>query len=178
MVRRFGALALAFLLASSAALAGESYIGASVGQSTVQATESGFDFDDGDNSFKVFGGCRFFKFFGVEASYVDLGSPSDTIAGTDVEVDITAWDAYAVGVIPLGLVELFAKAGYVRWDSEATLSGATSGSDKNSGTDRAYGVGIAFKLVKILAIRAEYERFDIEDSDKADLASVGVAFRF
>ncbi len=178
MVRRIGALALAFLLASSVALAGESYIGASVGKSTVQEDQSGFKFDDGDNSFKVFAGCRFFKFFWVESGYVDMGSPSETVAGTDIKIDVTAWDAFAVGVIPLGLVELFAKAGYVRWSSDVKLSGGTSGSSSDSGTDRAYGVGFAIKLVKVLAIRAEYERFDVKDTDKADLASVGVAFRF
>jgi len=132
MVRRIGVLALALSLASSVALAGESYVGASVGQSKLQASESGLSFDDGDKSFKVFGGFRFLKFLGVEGSYVNMGSPTDTV----------------------------------------------SGSSSDSGTDRAYGVGIAFKLVKVLAIRAEYERFDIKDTDKADLASVGVALRF
>ena len=178
MVRRIGVLALTLFLASSVALAGESYVGASVGQSKLQASESGLSFDDGDKSFKVFGGFRFLKFLGVEGSYVNMGSPTDTVSGTDIKVDTTAWDAFAVGAIPLGLVELFAKAGYVRWSTDVKLSGAVSGSSSDSGTDRAYGVGFAFKLVKVLAIRAEYERFDIKDTDKADLASVGVALRF
>ena len=104
MVRRIGVLALALSLASSVALAGESYVGASVGQSKLQASESGLSFDDGDKSFKVFGGFRFLKFLGVEGSYVNMGSPTDTVSGTDIKVDTTAWDAFAVGAIPLGLV--------------------------------------------------------------------------
>ena len=166
------------LLGSTMTLAGPFYVGASAGKTNLQDDDLGGSFNSSATTYKVFAGFRFMKFFGIEGGYVDFGSTDDSDAGVDLSVDATAWDAFAVGVIPMGLFEVFAKAGYVRWSSDVKFSGATSGSSSDSGSDRAYGVGIALKLVKILAIRAEYERFDVKDTDKADLASVGVAFRF
>ena len=176
MRNRILALVLVAIGMTSAALAGEAYVGAAVGKTGVKVSDQGATFDESDNSYKVYGGFRFLKFFGVEGSYVDLGAPKDTVGGSDVTIDATAWDAFAVGVLPLGFFEIFGKVGMVAWDSDVKISG--TGSDSDSGTDPAYGVGIAFKLGKLLAIRAEYERLDIEDTDKVDMASVGLDFRF
>jgi len=178
MRKRILALVLVTFGMMTAALAGEAYIGAGVGKTGIKDSEQGITFDETDNSFKIYGGFRFLKFFGVEGSYVDLGAPSDTIAGDKVTIDTTAWDAFAVGVLPLGFLEIFGKVGMVAWDADIDVSGAISGSDSDSGTDPAYGVGVAFKLGKLFAIRAEYERFDIEDTDKVDMVSVGLDFRF
>jgi hypothetical protein len=68
----------------------------------------------------------------------------------------------------------FVKAGLVAWDSDLSL-GAFN--DSESGSDPAYGVGLRFTLSSI-EIRAEYEKFDIEDTDNADMVSVGVVWRF
>ena len=177
-------VALGIFLFVPAALAGEAYVGASVGQTEIKFSTEGdapgteINFDEGDNGFKVFGGFRFVKFFGVEGSYVDLGSPDEDLdvpVGTNLKVDLTAWDAYAVGILPIGEVfEVFGKAGFIWWDADLDISGTLSASDSDSGSDPAYGVGVAFRLGKLIAIRGEYERFEIEDTDNVSLTSVGI----
>jgi hypothetical protein len=49
--------------------------------------------------------------------------------------------------------------------------------DSESGTDAAYGIGVALRLGKV-AIRAEGEQFKIADADDVYLFSNGVTFTF
>jgi hypothetical protein len=113
---------------------------------------------------------------------VDLGAPDEDLdvpVGTNLKVDVTAWDAYAVGILPIGNVfEVFGKAGFIWYDADFDLSGTLSASASDSGSDPAYGVGVAFRLGKLIAIRGEYEQFELEDTDKVYLTSVGIDFRF
>jgi outer membrane protein with beta-barrel domain len=166
MMRKLG-LAMVLLLAAATPSFAGFYAGASIGNTTVQVDEPSFSFDADDSSWKAFAGFRFLKFVGVEASYVELGSPSDG----SVTIESKGWDAFGVGLLPLGPFALFAKVGVMTTDTEIT-----SLSDESS-TDPAYGVGAEFGFSKI-AIRAEYERFDIEDTDEVYMISVGAAFRF
>jgi OmpA-OmpF porin, OOP family len=156
------------------------FAGASIGNSSVTQKDAGVDFSGNDTGSKIFAGFTFFKFFGVEASYTDLGTPKDEIStGTDAKLDTTGWDAYAVGILPLGKhFELFAKAGIIVWDAKATYEGVINGESKENGNDPAYGGGLAIIFMKHFAVRAEYERFDISDLDKVDLVSAGAEFRF
>jgi len=163
-------------LSAGAALAGPLYFGASVGETTIETSDNGFDFKDSDTGSKVYGGFRFLKFLGVEGSYVKFGSPSDSSGGTDVKIDATGWDAFGVGVLPMGPFEIFAKVGFVMWNTDTKVSG--SGSNSDSGTDTAYGAGVAWVFGKHLGVRGEYERFEISNTDKTDLISIGADFRF
>ena len=178
-LRRLLPMALALLAGTGMAQAGI-FFGASYGQTSFSQDESGFSLDDQANAFKAFGGFTFMKFVGVEASYVDFGDIQDEVSpGTDVKVDATGWDIFAKGILPIGKhFDLFAKAGVVVWDTEATLSGAISGSDKKDGSDPVYGAGMTFRFLKVVGIRAEYERFDIGDTDAVDLVSAGVELKF
>lgn len=167
-------LFFAMLLLAPVAQAGEWYVGGSVQQTTIEVDLGSSSVDEDDTGFKAFGGYRFFKFFGVEASYVDLGGVSDSSGS----VDLTAFDVFAVGNLPLGENwVLFGKAGYYRWDAEV------SGSPDEDDTDLAYGVGAAFRFNDLLAVRAEYELFEV-DEDKigadvdVDAISVGLEIRF
>jgi OOP family OmpA-OmpF porin len=153
--------------ACGASLAGPFYVGGSYGDASIEIDTSGFEFDDSDSGWKLYAGYRFLKFFGVEGSYVDLGAPSEG----SVEVETTGWDAFGVGVLPLGPIELFAKAGAVSWETDV------SGAGSDDGTDAAYGIGVGFSLKKI-AFRLELEQFDVEDTDTVQMASVGVEWRF
>jgi outer membrane protein with beta-barrel domain len=156
------------------------FVGASVGDSSVSEKDTGINFSGSDTGSKVYAGFTFFKFFGLEASYLDLGSPKDEISsGTDAKLDTTGWDAYAVGILPIGKhFELFAKAGIIVWDATASYEGAINGESKEDGNDPAYGAGLAIVFVKHFAVRAEYQRFDISDLDKVEMTSIGAEFRF
>jgi len=179
MVRRLLLTILVLGVCTATAHAGV-FVGASVGDAKLSVDDSGFSFDESDFAYKIYGGFTFIKFFAVEASYVDLGSPKDTVSpGVDATIDITAWDVYGVGILPLGKhIEIFGKAGFVFWDSKTKFSGALTGSGSESDSDTAYGAGINFKLGDHIGIRAEYEVFDVSDVDTLDMASVGVNIRF
>ena len=51
------------------------YVGAGIGQATLEADDVGFDADD--TAFKVFGGYSFNDYFAVELTYFDGGAPSE-----------------------------------------------------------------------------------------------------
>jgi len=165
----FVVAALLALGASQAARA-EMYLGAGLGKAAVEVD----DFDENDSSKKLIIGYIFdlpaFD-FSFEASYVDFGSPSDGIGS---ELDITAVDAFAVAGIDFGLVGLFAKAGVMAWDADAV---APAFSLSDDGTDPAYGAGVRFNFSSV-AVRLEYEKFDIDAADDLDMVSVGFIWRF
>jgi OOP family OmpA-OmpF porin len=172
-MRKLGILLFVLTMSFGALLAGgPAYVGGSIGNSSVEVEDSGVSFDASDTAFKVYGGYRFFKFFGVEGSYVDFGSPEDS--GFTIEPD--GWDAFAVGVLPIGeRFEVFGKLGLLWWDADISGSGF---SDSDSGSDTAWGVGGAFKIGDHFAVRLEYEVFDIEDTEDVNLFSVGGEWRF
>ena len=74
-------------------------------------------------------------------------------------------------MLPLGPLGLFAKVGAIAADTEIT------GALDESNTDPAYGVGAEFGFSKV-SIRAEYELFEIEDTEDVYMISVGAAWRF
>jgi OOP family OmpA-OmpF porin len=161
-------------VAAGGAQAG-AFVGLSAGQGSTEISQDATGFEGSSNAFKLFGGYRFIRFFGVEADYRDFGTSDDTVLGTNIEVGTTSLDVFAVGTLPLGAFELFGKAGFARWDAEFSVPG--EGSFDNDGNDMAYGIGAAYKINKI-AVRVEYEQFEVEDTDVVSMASVGVGFRF
>jgi len=156
------------------------YIGGSIGSALLEAkdADADFDFDGDDFAAKAFVGYNIDAFIidlAIEGGYVDFGNPSDTVVGSEVEFDVTGWDLFALAGVELGPVGVFAKAGMISWDVDASLDGTRLGSD--SGTDPAYGVGARFSLWSA-EIRAEYEYFDVESTDDLSMVSVGVAWTF
>ena len=152
------------------------YLGASVGQSGVQYDENfdgdNFSFDASATGFKAIAGWRFIDWLAVEANYVDLGSGDDN----GIETDVNGVSLSAVGFVPVGPVDLFARVGAVNWnaDFDAPNLGV---SESDDGTDLTYGVGAQFRVWS-LSIRGEYEIFDISDADTVDMFSIGVTWTF
>ena len=164
------------------------YIGGSIGGSSIEVRD--FDdelgnlrFSDGDTAYKLFAGFRFLNFLAVEAGYVDLGNPADIVGNVDgnpieVEFGVQGWDAFAVGLLPIGPVDLSAKLGVVSWDADIrAVLGDVIDEDSDSGTDAAYGLGLALRLGKV-TLRVEGEQFDIGDADEVYMFSVGATFTF
>jgi opacity protein-like surface antigen len=148
------------------------YIGVGVGQSTVEVDDvlATDDFDGEDLGYKVIVGIRPLDWLAFEANYVNFGEPDDTVAGMQLRSEGHGITGSALGFLSLGPVDLFAKAGLVSWDTEI-------GAIENDGTDLLYGAGVQFRLLS-LAVRAEYEIFDIEDVDDANMISVGLTYTF
>lgn len=167
-----------FLAACAGLLVGQThaadngvYLGASLGQSdvTVAAQDSLPEFDGNDTAFKIIAGIRPLNWLGVEVNYVDLGKPDD--AGN--VIDPSGVSGFVVGFAALGPVDLFAKGGVINWDSDLHSAGDLA--RKSDGTDLAWGVGAQFRVWS-LSIRAEYERFEIEEG--ANLLSIGATWTF
>lgn len=179
------------------------YIGGSIGQSTFDASEKIRDdivlpdqklkFDVSETGYKLIGGWRFIDWLAVEANWVDLGSGSDNIKVFDGEVtdkfkvksSVDGWSLSAVGFVPIGPVDLFARVGAFGWDASLKTGGLFEdggGRISDDGVDLTYGIGAQFRVWS-LSLRAEYEVFDIGkiDSvnvDTADMFSVGVTWTF
>ena len=135
---------------------------------------------DDDRGFKGIVGFRPLDAFAIEANYVDLGDATvplniaciTTPCPTETQVDSQAIPVSAVGLLALPLVDLFARVGYARWESEVSPFPA----QEREGSDPTYGAGAQVR-VGSFALRLEYERFDFDD-DSADLVSIGFTYTF
>ncbi len=169
-MKKFAIAATVMLLLTPAAWAG-AYVGASLG--TADANASGVSGDD--TSWKFLGGYTFTEHLGVEGSYRDLGGAEETFLTTTIGWDASSIDVFGVGFLPVGeKFEVFAKAGFARVEVDATISDPLLGtlSTSDSGTELALGAGFDFKIGEKLALRVEYETFDI------DVFSAGAILRF
>ena len=171
-------LAVAALLVAPAAHAGGVFLGASLGQSDLETDVFAAGFDGGDTGWKLFGGFHFLKFFALEGGYINFGSPDESLFGRSANADVDGWDVYAVGVVPIRKLELFAKAGLIYWDYEFQVISDPDLRQDDDGIDIAYGLGVAWKFTDSFALRGEYEVFDIGAVDDLTFLSVGVDFRF
>jgi hypothetical protein len=161
------------------------YVGGGVGQTTVKAsTNAGvagtLHFDEDDTSYKLFAGYMILPFLGFEGGYTNFGSPNKNFNGASVDFDVDGWEAFVVGVLPLGPVDLFAKVGGVEInvDAKVRAGGSTLASGSDSDEKAAYGVGAAVGLGGI-KVRAEYTAYDVSDNiDDLYMVSVGLTYQF
>jgi OOP family OmpA-OmpF porin len=181
---RKGLIATAMLLTLAAAAPGYAadngiYLGAAIGQSKVEAGNSNpdigdVDFDADATGYKLILGWRPLDWLAVEGNYVDLGSGDDHVLGEKIESDVNGISLAAIGFLPVGPIDLYARVGVINWDAELSAPSIDVRS-KDDGTDLEYGVGAQLRLLG-LSLRAEYERFEIADTDKVDLLSLGLTY--
>lgn len=147
------------------------YLGASFGQSDVSVSAQNTlpEFDGKDTAFKIIAGIRPLDWLGAEVNYVDLGQPDDR----GNAFDPTGVSGFAVGFASIGPVDVFAKAGVLNWNADLRSVGNLV--KETDGTDFAWGIGAQFRVWS-LSLRAEYERFELEQG--ANLLSVGVTWTF
>jgi len=164
------------------------YAGAGVGESTVRS-DYGFDPDYPTDShphhtaYKVLAGIRPLPFVGAEAEYIDFGHPSSSDGyfngyGSDYSADShpKAGVLSAVGYLPLPFIDVFAKVGVARLEtnlnsySEAACPAGYYGGECGGPpvlsrqdawqTKAAYGGGVQAHFFGSLAVRGEYERIN------------------
>jgi len=169
----YGLIAALGLVSLPAAAADNGiYIGGSVGLSGVE--EDDLDYDTDATGFKVIAGWRFLDWLAIEGNYIDFGSGDDTVLGEDIETSADGISLSAVGFLPLGPVDLFARVGVIDWNADVSVDGL--GSFGDSGTDLTYGLGVQFRILSI-SLRAEYEIFDFDGTD-ANMLSAGITYTF
>lgn len=165
------------LFFSHTAMAGSEsglYLGGSIGQATITAkgqTPGDPEFNENDAGYKIFLGYNFGIIplidLAVEGSYVDFGKPS----GNNVEIDLVGWDAFGLAALTFGPFSVFGKMGFLNWDSKSNVY------NDDSGSDPAYGLGAKF-ILGSLALRAEYEYFDVNELDDLYMVSAGLSWTF
>jgi hypothetical protein len=155
------------------------YVGGSIGQSYTDVTsDTSINIDDEDFAYKLYAGYRAANFFAVEGGYRDLGKIQDESNNVEpFTAETIAWDAAGVGILKIGIFDIFGKIGIAFWDTDLR-----TGSE--SDTSVLYGIGAAVRLGG-LAIRLEYELIDadfiVESGDGLDgleMLSLGVTFTF
>jgi outer membrane protein with beta-barrel domain len=177
------ALMLAFVGTAAQAADSGVYLGAGVSQ--VKLDDVGKDFNTGnlndfkldDTSWKLIAGFRPIDNFAAELNYFDLGDESRTVGGESFRVDGKAYAAFGVGLIPIGPIDLFGKAGLVRWESNANASGPLGFRFNDKGTEFGWGVGVQARLGS-LGGRLEYENFDVDHTDGVEALSLSVFWTF
>ena len=137
----------------------------------------GIDFSDSDNATKIFGGWAFNRYFAVQGDFVDFGQSSGfvspSVTGTS---DVQGFAPSIVGTLPIGPIELFARAGMMFYEVDLNLSGGQLIDE--SGEDLVWSAGIGIDLFDRLNLRLEYEEIDIEQLDEADALWLTAAWKF
>ena len=166
------------------------YLGAGIGRSSIDIYKFypslGDSLEQDNSAYKAFGGYRFLKFLAVEGGYANLGSPQGLERNVQehperAEVSVKGWDAFAVGILPLGeVVDVFGKIGMMSWDTNITSvqDGEVIYSESTTGTDAAYGIGVGIWVGPNVTLRGEGEWFKIGDYDTVALYTINVTYTF
>jgi len=157
------------------------YVGAGVGDYSAdlsQPTNAGnvtLHFDGNAN--KIFGGWRFFRALALQVDYTDFQDSGVTFGATSSSNKTQALSPNVVATLPIGPVELFAKAGVLFSDVHVnTANGASLLS--SSSTDPVYGAGVGVTIAKRVDLRAEYERIKISHFDNPNAVWLTAAWHF
>jgi len=211
LARASGTLGLAALavIVSPLAAADDSgwYAGANIGQSRAKIDDaritssligSGFTSvsisnDDRDIGYKLFGGYQFNKNFALEGGYFNLGQfaytattvPPGTLIG---DIKLQGLNLDAVGTLPITeKFSVFGRVGVNYAEAKDSFGGTgavhvTNPNPSKRDTNYKFGVGLQYALTESLAMRAEVERYRINDAvgnkGDIDLVSVGLIYRF
>jgi OmpA-OmpF porin, OOP family len=165
------------------------YAGLSVGQVRTDLP-SGLDdvFDDQDTAFKLVGGWRILEWLGVEVSYVDLGEITQTGDQpflSDFRLELAGFNAFGVLYYDIAMVDLFAKGGLMQTQAHTTAFQSFGPflqriDFSDNTTDLAWGVGAQARFGS-LAVRLEYERFELDTSqgiEAPQMISLGATWTF
>lgn len=149
--------------------------------------------DNRDRGGKIFGGYQLNRYFGVEGGYFELGEfgftantvPIGTLTG---DIKIKGVNLDLVGTLPFTeKFSAFGRVGVTRAEARDTFSGTglvrllrTNASQRE--TNAKVGMGLQYAFTDRLGLRAEVERYRINDAvgnnGDIDLVSLGLVYRF
>ncbi len=148
---------------------------------------------DRSNAYKIYGGYQFNPYISLEGGYFDLGKfgfKANTLPlGTlDGNIRLRGFNLDAVGTLPLS--EKFSALGRIGINNTQardsfTGTGAVNVINPNPSkrdTNYNFGVGVQYAFNDALAMRAEIERYRINDAignrGNVDVVSIGLVYRF
>lgn len=198
MLKRIGACAIVIVAGVMSGPASAGYFGLSIAQNTVKdwdssviqdGSVSSMDIEDSDMGFRFVGGFELSPAFAFEVGYSDFGEvTADGYSDgngfywfqgpVSVEASADGFDLGLVGRMPVSeSFSFIGRLGVLVWDvegKEEDSSGSFSGSD--DGNDVFFGLGGEFGGKGPLAVRAEFTRYSLDDSD-LDSLSLSVIYR-
>lgn len=160
--------ALAVGLAGACTAQGLLYVGGSVGATRLLYDPTAFGAGSSGTGYQVDVGTRPLPFLAAELDY--LGLPR-AFSGANF-VDTSGAGLSALAILPIPVVDLFAKVGLLDWRTRVR---AELVNFDRSGQNATYGVGAGAHWGN-LGARVEFERFDIAHTRQAQLASVGLTW--
>jgi OOP family OmpA-OmpF porin len=157
-------------------------------------TMTTIDEDDRDFGYKLFGGYKFNKYFAVEGGYFNLGefgfTANTATAGSSLigTGKFQGLNLDAVGILPLTeKFSAFGRVGYIYTETKDTFRGTGTVTVTNpSPTEKEggykYGLGVQYDLTRSLGLRAEWERYRVNDAvnnkGDIDMALIGLVYTF
>jgi len=143
------------------------YAGAAAGQAQVTLGAPGIStagFSENHSAYKFMVGVRPISLIGAELSYIEFGHPAGSLGSLSADARIAGTAGFGMLYLPIPLpfLDLYAKAGAARLKSTIRGTAPVIGAFRveASGTRPGAGVGAQLKFGS-LAVRAEYERFDV-----------------
>jgi hypothetical protein len=135
--------------------------------------------EDSDIGYQATFGYRFNRYFAAELGLAQFGSLSSTaradmdfgngLVPASVKLNFSAGGPIisAIGILPIGeKFELYARLGYLFCSSERELSSRVDGqagsfgSAKGDSQNPVYGLGFAWNISQVYAIRGEFQKLD------------------
>lgn len=155
------------------------FIGGSLGQTYIKNNFSygdgdRFKFDEDDLGYRLFGGYRLNHFLACEGGYRSFGETDDNSMIGKVKSETTNFDLFAVGLIPIAFIDLYAKAGVAFWNTDSRIGDINEDDD---GQDFIWGAGIAARI-RSFSVRLEWEQIEADHLDRLQMLSLGVAYTF
>jgi len=194
-------IALFLACAATTALAQESgwYAGAAAGRSDFNSEPSSqFDHrvesDYTDTALAAYGGYRFGRYLGIEATYADLGGYSFTrecppglicvpeLYPYDYELTARQWDLALLGILPIGeRFEVYAKIGRARTEYDVAVRGLWTNEDVSTHAyDSVFGLGVRYHFEGGWTLRAQGQRTQDVAGGSVDFDAywLGLEYRF
>jgi len=158
------------------------YAGFGFGQSKYRGVDAAAA-NTNTEGWKVYTGYQFNKYLGVEGGYSNLNDMKATNGATRTELESEAWSLAAVGSYPLtDKLSVTGKLGaaYVLTNTETKVGAAVATRSGEDGYQPNYGVGVSYALLDNFKLRAEWERFELDDvaADHVDLMTAGFSVAF
>jgi hypothetical protein len=159
------------------------YLGAGFGPSFVNTSISDvndkeLELSDNDYGYKFFGGFRGDGILGIEGGYRNFGKVQTNVEDITLSSKTTGWDVYVLGRAEIFIIDLFAKAGAIFWNTESEAFDTINKNAYNhNGTAFAWGFGAGVHFGGI-GVRLEWENFQVEYPENLSALTLGITFGF
>lgn len=174
MNKKIIGLATFTLLCSSLPSFAGVYVGAGAGYFRIEDQnflDDDNDFKDDRWSWKAFGGLDLGDIFSLEVSHVEFGKVEDDPLQLEADGETIA----ALLGFPIGDSRLYAKAGQLYWNADASIADTFNVND--DGNDTFYGVGARLGGDEGLGVKLELEHYELDDTD-IDMPSISLNMEF